>query len=299
VKAAVARRIGLSIPQDRTPPRCVAHGSLDADGFAAEKLTLEAEPGVELPALLLVPKKATPRKTVVLHASELGKPTRCTSPSLALELVRKGHVVLSIDVRGAGETDPRDRSTLRPLTHYDAQQFRFDGCAVRAARLGTTMLAMRARDIVRAIDYLAARRDLSGRPVVLVGEGLGGLWTLVAAAFDPRPAGVICVKTVPSYKLIVASRYYRTRDYFWVPGALKDFDIPDLPALIAPRPTVLIDPVDAMLEPLSQERADRICHWPRGVCKALGTPGRLSIRQTPNGTTAEAAEAIAAVLAAP
>ncbi len=65
---------------------------------------------------------------------------------------------------------------------------------------------MRTLDVVRALDYLAARHDLTGRPVVLVGEGLGGVWVLAAAAFDSRPAAVVCVKTLPSYRLIVGSQ---------------------------------------------------------------------------------------------
>ena len=52
---------------------------------------------------------------------------------------------------------------------------------------------------------------------------------------------MITVDTVSSFKLIVGSQYYATRDYFWVPGALKDFDLPDLVALVSPRPAYLID----------------------------------------------------------
>ncbi len=292
----IAKRIGLSVPEPRAAPAVVARGTFDGKSFTAEKLLLESEPGIHLPALLLVPKKAS-RRVVVLHASELGKPTRAGGPSLALEVARHGHVVFSIDVRGVGETDPRTRSTLRPLTHYDAQQFRFDSLAVRAAQLDTTMLAMRAGDVIRAMDYLSSRDDLAGRPLVLLGEGLGGLWVLVAAAFDARPAGVVCVRTVPSYQLIVRSRYYKTRDYFWVNGALKDFDVPDLVGLAAPRPVVLLDPVDAMLRPLAQEQCRGICAWPQGVYRALGAPEQFRVSHTSKGNIAQTAAEVAAALA--
>ena len=56
---------------------------------------------------------------------------------------------------------------------------------------------------------------------MLVGEGLGGVSALTAAAFDPRLAGALCLQTVPSYKLIVGSQYYEVRDYFWVPALWK------------------------------------------------------------------------------
>ncbi len=296
IRLAVARCIGLDLPQDRNVPPTSSHGMYEAEGFTAEKLTLESEPGVRLPLLLMKPGGDAAHGPVVLHVSDEGKPTRATQSSLAIELVRAGHTVVSLDVRGSGETDPRSRGDLTPLTRYDAQQFRFDSLAVRAAQFGTTMLAMQTFDVIRGLDGLAARKDLAGRPVVLVGEGLGGLWALTAAAFDPRPAAVVCVATVPSYRLIVEAKYYACRDYFWVPGALKSFDIPDLAALVAPRPVVWLDPVDAMLEPLDRKRCQALYDWPRAVFVRLGAPKGLDIQQSDQQTAKERAGRIARLL---
>jgi pimeloyl-ACP methyl ester carboxylesterase len=204
--------------------------------------------------------------------------------------------VLAVDVRGSGETDPRVRAFLSPVTQYDPQQFRFDTCAVEAAQLGTTMLAMRTYDVVRAMDYLQSREELSGRHVFLVGEGLGGVWALAAAAFDRRPAGAICVGTVPSYKLIVESQYYAVRDYYWVNGALRDFDLPDLVGLIAPRPVLLIDPMDAMLQPLGPERCRQALRWPQEVYDVLGGGESLQLLQTVDGSPQAAARQMTAAL---
>jgi len=296
VRDAVQKRIGLRLPQERSAPECTSHGTFDGEDFVAEILLIESEPAVQLPALWLQPKPGNDRGPVVLHVSEEGKPGAATQPSLALALARAGHSVLSLDVRGAGETDPRDREKLRPLTRYDAVQFRFDSCAVRAAQLGTTLLAMRTLDVVRALDYLAAREGLADRPVVLVGEGLGGVWGLAAAAFDARAAAVVCVKTVPSYRLIVGSQYYASRDYFWVPGALESFDLPDLAALVAPRVLAWIDPVDAMLEPLDAKRFDAYCDWPRGVYLRLEAPARLQFRRTAGATAEDTARQVIEIL---
>ncbi|NQT53639.1 acetylxylan esterase, partial [bacterium] len=298
LRQAVAKRIGLSIAESRPAPVALARGTYGGAAFRAEKLLVESEPGIRLPMLLLRPTSPAREGAVILHAAERGKPARPRGPSLALELVRRGHVVLSVDVRGAGETDWRNRATLRPLTHYDPPQASFDSLAVQAATLGTTLLAMRTRDVIRSMDYLASRRELAGRPFVLVGEGLGGLWVLSAAAFDARPAAVVCVRTVPSYKLIVGARDYRVRDYFWVNGALKDFDVPDLVGLVAPRPVLLVDSVDATLERLAAERCRNLCEWPRGAYRLLGAEERLRITCTADGSEAAVAEQVAAALAA-
>jgi hypothetical protein len=296
VRNAVARRIGLTLPAARPQPRATAYGCSEHPDFLADELILDSEEGIRLPALLLRPRRTEPSTTLVLHVAELGKPTDPSKPSLALELVRKGCTVFSLDVRGAGETDPRNRATLKPLEFYDPQQFQFDSCAVRCAGFGTTLLAMQALDVIRAMDYLAARGDLPRQRVVLLGEGLGGVWALAAAAFDSRPAGVITVGTVPSYKLIVGAQYYASRDYFWVPGALRDFDLPDLVALAAPRPAFLVDPADALLARLRPEACQAIYAWPLEVYRELGVPDSLRLVHTAQGRVAQIAEAVAGAL---
>ena len=275
LRATIARRIGLKLAAARPAPECTACGVSDGDGFSAEKLLLRSEDQIVLPSLLLKPVKPLSDGPVVVLVAELGKPSRSDLPSLAIELTQAGYTVLAVDVRGTGETDPRDRVKLGPVARYDAQQFRFDTYAVRAARFGTTMLAMRTFDVIRAIDYAESRNDLSGRPVVLVGQGLGGTWALAAASFDSRPSGVVCVGTLPSYKLLVQSQYYAVRDYYWINGALKDFDLPDVVGLAAPRPVTLIDPVDAMLDRIDPQRCRQVFQSAQDVYAMLGAADKL------------------------
>jgi cephalosporin-C deacetylase-like acetyl esterase len=296
VRRAVARRIGLTLPAARPTPRSTPCGRSEHSDFFADKLILDSEEGIRLPALLLRPRKTKPAATLVLHVAEFGKPADPGKASLALELVRKGFTVFSLDVRGAGETDPRNRAALAPLEQYDPQQFQFDSCAVSCAAFGTTLLARQAFDVIRATDYLAARSGPAPQRIVLLGEGLGGVWTLAAAAFDSRPAGVITVGTVPSYKLIVGAQYYASRDYFWVPGALVDFDLPDLVALAAPRPAFLVDPADAMLAPLRPKACQEIYAWPLDIYRGLGMPDSLRMLHTARRSLAQVADAVAAAL---
>lgn len=296
LRAAIARRIGLNVPEVRAAPRATSRGQVEQPDFTAEKMVIQTDAEIQLPALLLRPKKVKSSAPLVLHAAELGKPADALRPCLAVELVRAGYTVLSIDVRGAGETDPRDRAKLPPLERYDGGQFQFDSLAVQCAGFGTTLLALQGFDLIRAMDYVAGRPDLASGRVVLVGEGLGGVWSMVAAAMDDRAAGVIAVGMVPSYKLIVEAQYYAARDYFWVPGALADFDLPDLIALAAPRTAVLIDPADAMLAPLPAQHCATVCAWPSAVYQSLGVPERFSIHHTPGQSVAETAEQVVAAL---
>ena len=296
VKAAVAQRLGLNLPAERPAPESIVLGEHRGDGYSVKKLLVNSEEGIDLPSLLFTPDAEKPGPPVVLYVSEFGKPVDPERPSLALDLVRQGHTVFAVDVRGSGETDPRLRDFLAPVTRYDPPQYRFDSCAVEAAQLKTTMLAMRTCDVVRSLDYLQSSEELGERPVVLVGEGLGGIWALVTAAFDDRPAGVVCVGTVPSYHLIVDAHYYAVRDYYWVPRALEDFDLSDLPSLIAPKPVALIDPLDAMLEPLAPGTTKTLLQWPTHICSQLATPSDFSFAHTPDGSIETRAQQTAAFL---
>ena len=127
---AVRARIGLRLAEKREVPACNSRGIVEGEWFTAEKLVLESEPGIQLPALLLKSKQGKDRGPVLVHLSDEGKPADATRSTLAMELVRSGQTVFSLDVRGAGETDPRDRAKLAPLDplRRPAVPVRFLGC---------------------------------------------------------------------------------------------------------------------------------------------------------------------------
>jgi dienelactone hydrolase len=291
LREAVRRRIGARDPAGLPAPTARSVGQVDWDGIAVQKLMIGSEPGIELPALLLRPAQARPGPAI-LHVAEEGKPTGMAEASIPLELAKRGHVVLSIDVRGVGENDPSPQPPPSRFEGYNPAQWGRDLNAIRAAYAGTTMLAMRAFDVSRAAAWLRAQPEFAGREVVVVGEGFGGVWAMAAAAFDGSIGGVVCRQTVLSYANIIGTQYYRARACFYVPGALADYDLPDLPALVAPRPVMWLDTVDAELRQLSAEEVTRELAWARSVYAAVGKAERLSVARTEAATASETAEAI-------
>ncbi len=149
---------------------------------------------------------------------------------------------------------------------------------------------MRAYDVLRAADYIRGRADCAGRPVVLVGEGTGGLWCLLAAAFDESIQSVITVRTLLSYRMLVENPYYEVRDYFWIPGALEDFDIHELSALIAPRKVLWLSPADHMASPVTESQASEYIPWTVAVSGAL--KGDVEFREMPDAGLDETCDAI-------
>ena len=61
----------------------------------------------------------------------------------------------------------------------------------------------------------------------------------LAAALEPAIAGVTSEKALPSWMEMARSRTHSGLINAVVPGVLKDFDLPDLKKLIAPRPLQL------------------------------------------------------------
>jgi len=268
-------------------------------GGAVESLVFESEPGIPVPALLFLPEKGRPDSAVVVHAGERGKPAELEPASLPVRLARSGHPVLSIDVRDTGET------SLRPITNEDnwppksrnwrnfnGTRWDHDLLAVRALALGRSRSAMRTLDIIRAVDLVQKRPDLGKRPVVIAGEGRGGIWAMKAAAFDARIAAVAAIRTLPSYRLLTDNRYYNQFGHFWVPGALLDYDVGDLPALVAPRPVWILDPVGQMTRRLTETKTKRSFKYARGAYALLGHPDALVIQRTA-GTPASLARHVA------
>ena len=56
----------------------------------------------------------------------------------------------------------------------------------RADQIGVSLPARRAHDILRGIDLLCSRKDVDPGSIRAAGQGVKGIWLLLAAAADPR-----------------------------------------------------------------------------------------------------------------
>jgi cephalosporin-C deacetylase-like acetyl esterase len=247
-------------------------GRSRADGIVIERLVFESEPGMPVPALLFRPKGDERPGQTVVHVSDVGKPQSLRPAPLPLLLARRGMTVLSIDARDTGETSigPAGDAQWRG---YERHLWRHERLAIRALAIGRTLSGMRTLDVIRAVD-MAEERGLAGdRGVVVVGEGKGAIWAMQAAAFDTRIAAVAAVRFLASWRMLTDNRYYNQFEHFWVPGVLFDFDVPDLPALVAPRRVALIGAVDEMTRAIAPSRMRGLFTVARGafaLCRRRG-----------------------------
>jgi hypothetical protein len=110
---------------------------------------------------------------------------------------------------------------------------------------------MRAHDILRGIDLLAARDDVDPSSIRAVARGIKGIWLLLAAAADTR-IGKVWLDRTP-YSLRAALENSMNTDLFdaVIPGFALHWDLNDLMKAMGDRPVLWTDPANWMGHPVS------------------------------------------------
>jgi len=252
-------------------------GRADKSDYTLEKLVYYSQTEVYIPSLLLLPKKQGP-SPAVLFVNEGGKSADGLPEKYLEPLARAGYVVLAIDPRGMGETAP---STEAPYNRRDYRGFSQDSevdLFYAALRAGRTILGLRVLDVLRGVDYLATRAEVDRGRISVIGHGAGGLFALYAAALDSRIRSAACSRMLASYGSILESDLYAHRYSGFAPGALQAFDLPDVAAMVAPRPLLLLNTVDQRQERL--DTADVPSRYARPGCiQGLADSPREAVEQ--------------------
>ena len=172
---------------------------------------IETEPGIEIAAALRPGKT----KAVLIWIDSAAAP----------EPGDEG--VFAIDPRGFGAT-----ALSATGKGYAGEYSR----AMRALMVGKTMLGMQVFDALRAYEYLRTSGNVDPKRIRIGGRGNAGVVAQIAAALEPSLAGVESHSAPESWLAIAKSRTHSGVVNLIVPGVLRDFDLPDLARLIAPRP---------------------------------------------------------------
>lgn len=226
----------LGIPSKGSPPAPVAIGEASGAGRRRQRLRFESEPGIEIAGNLYLPLGAGRWPAVLVVADKSSNYWIPSTSSLAERMAAMGRVVLELEVRdspGEGE---------RPFVGNWLTNS-------RANQIGRVLPAMRAHDIVRGIDVLAARGDVDPGSIRAVARGVKGVWLLLAAAADQR-IGKIWLDRTPG-SLRAALEHPMNTDLFdaVIPGFALRWDLDDLARAMGGRPVLWTDPTNWMGRP--------------------------------------------------
>src|SRR6476620_374736 len=249
----------------------------DRGDYIEEYLTFQTTPDLRVPAYVLIPKKASlpAPALVVLHchggAYVRGKETVVAvenehpelsafkqqlyqGTSIANELVRRGYVVITIDMFYWGErrmlldADPASYRDPQRMTQEDVDAFnrRSSQNEQLVARslmtAGITWAGVVLWDDLRTLDYLASRPEVDRRRLGCVGLSVGGYRSFLLAALDDRIKAAVDVGWMTSYASNIRRHVINTVGFtFHIPGLYRYLDLPDLAALIAPRSVLVMN----------------------------------------------------------
>jgi hypothetical protein len=199
---------------------------VDEAGIKTQKIMLQAEPGLEIAASLAIPA-ARGRKTAVLLVNGDDK--------TAALLARRGAVVLSLVPRSGG-TGSKEARRLAGDWVSNA----------RASLIGLNLPGMRAADIMRGVDLLAARPDVNAASIAAVAHDVQGVWLLMAAALDPRIGRIWLQRTPYSLRAALDGPVNRNLHDAIIPGFALRWDLADLKRALGARPVIWTDPTDWM-----------------------------------------------------
>jgi dienelactone hydrolase len=295
----------------------------DRGDHVREYLTFRTTPDLRVPAYVLIPKQASrPAPALVVlhchggayvwgkdkvveiddeHPSLTGfKQQLYEGKSIATELVRRGFVVITIDMFYWGERrmlldeDPPSYRDPRGMTPDEIAAFNRraqQGEQLVARSLltaGITWPGVMLWDDLRTVDYLASRPEVDPRRIGCVGLSVGGYRSFVLAALDPRIRVAVDVGWMSSYATHVRRHVINSIGLtFHIAGLYRYLDLPDLAALIAPRPVLVINGSRDTLFPPEGVRAafDKIerCFGKAGVperqqCRLYDAPHQFNVK---------------------
>ncbi|WP_180359687.1 alpha/beta hydrolase family protein [Miniimonas arenae] len=241
----------LAVPFDPVPLDPRALETVQLDGYRRTMLAFDTAPGTSAIAWWVVPDGvdpaeqpggtpaliATPGHGIgardLLAMDAVGHPRpegEGYQQDYALRAVRLGVPTLVVEPLGFGVR--RDHAAGTP--DDDASE-----CAagsLLASMLGTSLPALRVNDLRRAVDLLPALGADPDR-IGLVGISGGGQLALWTGALDPRIAvvGVSCYLNTFATSVLAMEHCACNA----APGLAVELDMPDLAALVAPRPLLV------------------------------------------------------------
>lgn len=277
---------------EKCDPAAEVVSRVDRGDYIQEEIRFNTTPIFRVPATMLIPKKAklpapgivalhahggfylwgreTLLENVPNHESIVGLQKFYGERAIAVELARRGYVVITIDIfywgerRMVLEDDPqvwKDRPhsiTPDEVTAFNRRSSASEQLMGRTLfTAGTTWAGIMYWDDIRTLDYFASRPEVDPARIGCVGHSLGGLRAAHLAALDDRIKASVACGWMCSFPAQLAKHVRSTvGPTKLIPGLYRELDYPDLASIAAPTPLMVISGVrDELFEPRGMQSA--------------------------------------------
>lgn len=218
------------------------------DGYTRTRVELSVIPGLAFGAYILKPDSASGKRPgiIAVHGHGYGSRQICGmledgtndtgKPDIynhfAVQLVKKGFVVIAPDVIGFGERLMQADLAKDPKAPSSCYRM-----STQLLMLGKTLTGLRVTEMLGTLDYFAGLDDVDAKNIGIVGFSGGSLIAYVAAALDERIRASVLIGFPNTFKDSILAVHHCLCNY--TPGILMQAELPELMGLIAPRPLFL------------------------------------------------------------
>jgi dienelactone hydrolase len=248
---------------------------VDMGEFVREKVVFSTTPSFRIPAYVHIPKNRKGRLPAIvdlhshggmfIYGKEKVIDFGVNHPSLtqyhkenyegrptATELVRRGYVVITIDAFPFGERRvmmdedgrygwERSKYSVEDLRYLNGKCRAKESTLVKSlAYAGVTWPGIVAWDDMRTVDYLVSRPEVDVKRIGCVGVSLGGYRSLLLAGLDDRIAAGCVVGFMSTARPMIRKHMDTHSFVHFIPGVHSRLDLPDVVALRAPKPLLVL-----------------------------------------------------------
>ena len=219
IAALIRDVVGVRESGKLLPPEFEDLGRIQREEYHIDKLVLRTDSGVPLPGLTFHPP--SPDDDAYLYLHDEGKLGDSGPGGPIEQLIDDGYAVVSIDLRGQGETASGKRDAV--LSDWKTYYLGY--------LLGHSLMGQRVEDALAAGHFVAyyQKKKNDPRRVHLVGVGQTGIVALHAAALNPKLFASVTLRDTPhDWTSVVGQSIPAGQLDSVVHGALEVYDLPDL-----------------------------------------------------------------------
>lgn len=233
-RRALDRVVGGPLGWRKAPLDPVFERSENTESHRREWVVFGSREGMRAAGWLLTPPRPTGGAVVALPGHGIGADAVAGvrdepyQARFGVQCVERGWTTLVLEQVSFG----RRRDSRAEKAGGGASSCVRDSMA--ALMLGETITGWRVFDALRAVDFLAERPGVDPKRIATLGISGGGLTSLFAAALDPRIAACGVSGYFNTFAGSVLAVDHCVDNF--VPGLLPVCEMPDMAALVAPRP---------------------------------------------------------------
>lgn len=223
----------------------VLTGRYSEDGIV-EKRFIAGSGNYPIPFIVLIPKEVK-AKSVVLYLDPEGKKVNSDYRYLYETFLQSGHIVVIPDLINTGEVGPSEYRGDATINDISSNLW------YMAVQNAVSIVGIRASDVNKLVGYIKNR--FPDHQIVGASRSDMNAVLLHASVLNPQIEALVMLNPLLSYESLVMNRFYSMDFLYSAPGGvLTAYDLPDLAACLAPKPILMLNPVDQRKQPVSVER---------------------------------------------